>query len=80
MSTLTSEFKWLKKESRGTRIGIKARKVALACMVHRLWRVRNQAVFEGKAPCIHSTIFLIQLHVYCNLHTLYPSIMAPIET
>jgi hypothetical protein len=80
MSTLASALKWLKKESRGTRIGTKARKVALACMVHRLWRVRNQAVFESKVPSIDDTIFWIRLHVYRNLHTMYPSIMTPAET
>jgi hypothetical protein len=80
MSTLASALKWLKKESRGTRIGTKARKVVLVCMIHRLWWTRNQAVFEGKVPCIDSTIFWIQLHVYRNLHTLYPFIIAPMET
>jgi hypothetical protein len=57
MSTLASALKWLKKESRGTRIGTKARKVALVCMVHCFWRVRNEAVFQGRAPYIHSTTF-----------------------
>jgi hypothetical protein len=80
MSTLASALKWLKKEARGTRIGTKAKKVALACMVHCIWRVCNQTVFEGKAPSIQSTIFWIQVHVYRNLHTLYPSIMALMKT
>jgi hypothetical protein len=79
MTTLASALKWIKKEARGTQIGTKARKLALACTVHRLWRVRNLAIFEGNVPCIDSTVFWIQLHVYRNLHTLYPVSMAPMD-
>jgi hypothetical protein len=57
MSTLASALKWIKKESKGTRIGTKVRKIAFACMVHRLWSVHNLAVFEGIIPCIDRTVF-----------------------
>jgi hypothetical protein len=69
MSTLA--LKWFKKEARGTQIGTKVRKVALACMVHRIWRVRNQAVFEGKAHLFKvlffgSSYMFIATYIHCT--------------
>ncbi|KAL0446228.1 UNVERIFIED_CONTAM: hypothetical protein Slati_1750700 [Sesamum latifolium] len=72
MSTLLSAVKWLKKEKTGSPVQNKARRIALACTVHSLWRHRNKVIFEGKAPCPDGLVISIKISVYRLLLTLSP--------
>ncbi|KAK6143840.1 hypothetical protein DH2020_024188 [Rehmannia glutinosa] len=79
MTTLSSAFKWLKKEARGTSKKSKGQKIAMATTVYQIWNARNRLIFEGEVLHIDFVIHKIKTHIYKIMYSLYPHVLIRLE-
>lgn len=60
--------KWMleifRRKYRGNSSLTKARHLAMSCMIHLLWQVRNQCQYEGESPNIERLFVKIQMPVF----------------